>query len=137
MTEQIYKDKVITQTVLADDLLTGTSVGTWQEDYPLREVDFVHIKHGKPITYIWATSILLTTFGFGLNLLAKWYSQTNNEISQITNGEWIAFGCGVFFSVILYVIGLMLPNERKKVMNNIESHFKDAPKSRQAVKGVK
>jgi len=111
-------------------VLTDTSVGTWQEDYPLREVDFVHIKHGKPITYIWANSIFLTTFGFGLNLLSKWYS-------QITNGEWIAFGCGLSLSVILYLIGLMLPNERKRVMHDIEKHFKNAPKSRQAVKGVK
>ena len=137
MTEQIYKGKVITQTVIAKDLLTDTSVGTWQEDYPLREVDFVHIKIGKPTTYIWANSILLTTFGFGLNLLAKWYSQTDSNMPKITNGEWIAFGCGVFISASLYFIGLKLPNERKKVMNDIENHFKNAPKSRQAVKGVK
>lgn len=133
MTEQRYKGKVITKTVMVSNMLTGTSVGTWQEDYPLREVDFVHIKNGKPITYIWANSILLATFGFGLNLLAKWYSQTD----KITKGEWIAFDFGVGISVILYIIGVCLPNERKKVMNDIENHFKNAPKSRQAVKGVK
>jgi hypothetical protein len=137
MTEQIYKDKVITQTVIAEDLLTGTSVGTWQEDYPLREVDFVHIKNGKPITYIWANSILLTSFGFGLNLLAKSFPQTDSNITPVTKGEWIAFGCGIAISVILYIIGCMLPNERKKVMNDIEDHFKNAPKSRQAMKGAK
>ena len=137
MTEQIYKDKVITQTVIAENLLTDTSVGTWQEDYPLREVDFVHIKNGKPVTYIWANSVLLTTFGFGLNLLAKWFPQTDSNIPQITNGEWIAFGCGIGISGILCIVGLMLPNERKKVMNDIKSHFKSAPKSRQAVKRVK
>lgn len=136
MTEQIYKNKVITQTVIAENLLTDTSVGTWQEDYPLREVDFVHIKNGKPVTYIWANSVLLTTFGFGLNLLSKWFPQTDSNIPQITNGEWIAFGCGIGISGILYIVGLMLPNERKKVMNDIKSHFKNAPKSRQAVKGV-
>jgi len=137
MTEQIYKDKVITQTIIAENLLTGTSVGTWQEDYPLREVDFVHIKNGKPITYIWANSVLLTTFGFGLNLLAKWFPRTNDNIAQITNGEWIAFGGGIAASIILYIIGRLLPNERKTVMNDIDSHFKNAPKSRQAVKGAK
>lgn len=137
MTEQIYKDKAITQTVIADNILSDTSVGTWQEDYPLREVDFVHIKHGKPITYIWANSVFLTTFGFGLNLLAKWFAQADSNISQITNGEWIAFGCGAAISLVLYIVGLMLPNERTKVMNDIEIHFKLAPKSRQAVKGAK
>lgn len=137
MAEQIYKNKVITQTVIAENLLTDTSVGTWQEDYPLREVDFVHIKNGKPITYIWANSILLTTFGFGLNLLAKWLSPTNDNVTQITNGEWIAFGCGVAAATILYIIGCLAPNERKTVMNDIENHFKNAPKSRQAVKGAK
>jgi hypothetical protein len=137
MTEKIYEDKVITHTVIADDVLTGASVGTWQEDYPLREVDFVHIKHGKPITYLWANSIFLTTFGFGLNLLAKWFSQSDSSASRITKGEWIAFGCGLLLSVIFYLIGLMMPNERKRVMNDIEKFFKNAPKSRQAVKGAK
>jgi hypothetical protein len=40
-------------------------------------------------------------------------------------------------SVIFYLIGLMMPNERKRVMNDIEKFFKNAPKSRQAVKGAK
>ena len=138
MTEQIYKDKVIERTVLVKGGLTDTSIGTWQADYPLREVEYVHIRNNvKSKTYACASAVFLTTFGFGLNMLAKWYSQTDDTCSQITKGEWIVIGCGLFISVVLYLIGIRLPNERKKVMNDIDSHFKSAPKSRQAVKGVK
>lgn len=137
MADKEYKGQLITGTVEAVGSLTGTSIGTWQEDYLLREVEFVHIKRGKSVTFLWANSFLLTTFGFGINLLAKWFSSSDNTISPISKGEWIAFGCGAVFALILYIIGYFIPNERKKVMNDIESHFKNGPKMRQAVESNK
>lgn len=90
MTDRIIENQEITETQVVPDLLTGSDIGTWQAEYLLREVEFERIKHGKPITYNWANSIALTTFGFGLNLLAKGYS----EWSLILKGEWIALGTG-------------------------------------------
>jgi hypothetical protein len=131
------ENQQITETIPVHGLLSGTSVGTWQEDYPLTALDFEHIKNGKPVTFNWANSILLTTVGFGLNLLGKGASQLAGVQQQIYIGEWIAFGCGIAATVILYLIGVALPNDRKRVMKEIQSHFKNAPKQRQVVKGEK
>jgi hypothetical protein len=128
MNTRVINNTEITETQLFPDLLTGTDIGTWQADYQLREVEFVHIKHGKPITYNWANSIALTSFGFGLNLLSKGYT----NITSINKGEWSALGLGVSISIILYLIGLILPDNRKKVMSNINKHFENAPTRRQA-----
>ncbi|ABX51417.1 hypothetical protein Sbal625DRAFT_0804 [Shewanella baltica OS625] len=131
MTERIIENQVITETQVIPDLLTGSDIGTWQAEYLLREVEFERIKHGKPITYNWANSIALTSFGFGLSLLAKGYSSA----SLITKGEWVALAFGIGISVVLYLIGIFLPDNRKKVMKKIESHFETAPTQRQILRG--
>jgi hypothetical protein len=131
MTERIIKDQEITETQVVPDLLTGSDIGTWQAEYLLREVEFERIKHGKPATYNWANSLALTAFGFGLSLLAKGYS----DALLITKGEWIALAVGVGFSGILYVIGIYIPDNRKRVMKQIESHFENAPTQRQILRG--
>jgi hypothetical protein len=128
MTKNIVQGQQITETQIVPDLLTGTDIGTWQAEYLLREVEFERIRYGKPVTFIWANSITLTTVGFGLNLLAKGYS----NIKNIGQGEWVALCAGSAFAVLLYLIGFLLPNNRKKVMKKIEKHFKDAPTKRQA-----
>ncbi|KZZ50428.1 hypothetical protein A3759_17015 [Thalassolituus sp. HI0120] len=131
MTERIIENQEITETQVVPDLLTGSDIGTWQAEYLLREVEFERIKHGKPITYNWANSIALTSFGFGLSLLAKGYS----DASLITKGEWVALAFGVGISVTLYLVGIFLPDNRKKVMKKIESHFETAPTQRQILRG--
>lgn len=131
MTERIIENQEITETQVIPDLLTGSDIGTWQAEYLLREVEFERIKHGKPITYNWANSIALTSFGFGLSLLAKGYSNA----SLITKGEWVALAFGIGISVVLYLIGIFLPDNRKKVMKKIESHFETAPTQRQILRG--
>ena len=37
----VYKDQVITQTVMTEDLFTGVSIGTFQENFQLCEADFL------------------------------------------------------------------------------------------------
>jgi hypothetical protein len=129
------ENQQITETIPVHGLLSDAHIGTWQADYPLTGLDFEHIKNGKPVTLNWASSILLTTIGFGLNLIAKSASQLAGIQQQIYIGEWVALGIGCAVSVILYLIGLALPNDRKKVMKDIETHFKNAPRHRQVVKG--
>ncbi|MGO4894749.1 hypothetical protein [Flavobacterium sp. W21_SRS_FM6] len=127
MTARIIENQEVTETQNFPDLFTDVEVGTWQAEYVLREVEFERLKNGKPITYNWANSIGLTSFGFALNLLAKGYS----DHTIILKGEWIALGLGVSVSVVLYVVGTMLPDNRKKVMKDIESHFENATKKKQ------
>ncbi|OAN13330.1 hypothetical protein A3K86_16900 [Photobacterium jeanii] len=125
------KDSKITSTQMVDSLLTGGDIGTWQADYLLREVEFERLKNGKPVTYNWANSIGLTTFGFALNLFGKGYS----NYTVISKGEWIAFGGGIAVTVTLYLIGLCLKDSRKMVMEKIEQHFENAPTQKRMMGG--
>jgi hypothetical protein len=130
MNENINNQE-IGQTVVVPGLLTGASVGTWQADYPLTGRDYEHLRHGKPITYNWANSILLTSIGIGLTLLGKYISQQTNPDIIIYKGEWIALCIGIAVAIILYIIGLFLPNDRKKIMKKLKEHFDNSPKKRQ------
>ncbi|WP_067609834.1 hypothetical protein [Marinobacter sp. UBA4489] len=131
MAEKIIRDRELSDTQLVPDLLTGTDIGTWQAEYLLREVEFERLKNGKPVTYNWANSIALATFGFCLNLGAKGYS----DVARISTGEWVALASGFGIAAVLYLVGLALPDRRKEVMKNIENHFKKAPTKRQIFKG--
>lgn len=134
MTNRV-ENQQITETIQVHGLLSGANIGTWQADYPLTAIDFEHIKNGKPVTFNWANSILLATVGFGLNLIGKGASQVVGMQQPIYVGEWIALGVGVVVAIVLYGIGLVLPNERKRVMREIQNHFKNSPKQRQVVSG--
>ncbi len=100
MNNRVIDNRELTETQLFPNLLTGTDIGTWQADYQLREVEFERIKNGKPITYNWANSIALTSFGFALNLLSKGYA----DILTISKGEWVALAFGVVITIVLYGI---------------------------------
>ncbi|MFT6908614.1 MAG: hypothetical protein ACJAS1_005317 [Oleiphilaceae bacterium] len=131
----VIANQEITETISVHGLLSGASIGTWQEDYPLTALDYEHVKNGKPITFNWANSILLATIGFSLNIVGKAASQVAGVEQQILIGEWAALGVGFSVSIVLYLIGLALPNDRRRVMKEIQEHFKKAPKQRQLVKG--
>ena len=133
MNENI-SNQVILQTVQVANLLSGTSIGTWQEDYPLTGRDYEHLKNGKPITFDWANSIFLTSIGIGLTLIGKYISGQTDPTVVIYKGEWLALAVGLIISIILYVIGLLLPNDRKKIMNKLKEHFDNSPKKRQLLK---
>ena len=125
----------INQTMVVPGLLSGASVGTWQEDYPLTGRDYEHLRNGKPITYNWANSIMLTTFGLGLSILGKFLSKQADKTITIYEGEWIALLVGFFIAIVLYLIGLCLPNDRKSIMKSLKAHFDNSPKQRQMVQG--
>ncbi|GAB3370046.1 hypothetical protein NCG89_09220 [Spongiibacter taiwanensis] len=124
----------IDQPVIVSGLISGMSIGTWQEDYHLTGRDYEHLKNGKPVTFNWANSILLTSIGIGLTLLGKYISQQTNPSVVIYKGEWIGLGIGIAISIILYVIGLCLPDDRKKLMRKLKDHFDNSPKMRQMMK---
>lgn len=133
MNESINNQE-IHQTIQVPGSFSGASIGTWQADYPLTGRDYEHLKNGKPVTFNWANSILLTSIGIGLTLLAKYISQQSDSSVLIYKGEWIALSIGVMAAVILYIIGLCLPNDRKKIMKNLQTHFDNSPKKRQLVR---
>ena len=132
MTSGIANQK-INRTVIVPNLLSGTNIGTWQADYPLTGRDYEHLRNGKPITLNWANSIFLASIGIGLTLMGKFISQYKGSTVVIYHGEWTALACGLTISNILYLIGLLLPNDRKLIMKQLKNHFDSSPKKRHMV----
>ena len=130
------ENQQITETILVQGLLTGAAIGTWQADYPLTGRDYEHLKNGKPITFNWANSILLTSVGIALTILGKYISQKTDQSVVIYKGEWIALGVGILISVALYLVGLLIPNDRKRLMKKLKEHFDNSPKKRQLLKAM-
>lgn len=135
MTNRI-ENQQITETVPVHGLVSGAQMGTWQADYQLTALDFEHLKNGKPITFAWAQSLFLATLGFSLSIAGKGAAANFFGAQQeILVGEYITLCIGFAISVVLYVIGLFFPNEKKRVMTEIKNHFKNAPRHRQLVQG--
>lgn len=132
----VFENKVITQTVVVSDALTDASVATLQADYSLTAVEFEHIKHGRHFFYTLAHGLLLITIGYAINLVAKASSIVFGVVQQIYIGEWIALSVGAFFTCLFFVLSFLVSSDHKKVMKDIKVHFKNSPKRKQLVRGI-
>jgi hypothetical protein len=138
MTEGIYENQVITQTLVTqENLLTGVSIGTFQEDFQLCEADFLRLKsEGSPMA-TWSLNILFASIGYGMSILPKWISEISGKAEKVTQSEWAVLALGIAVSAALFAINKFIPNEKKELLNRMAQHFKSAPKTRQFVRGQK
>lgn len=135
MTQGVYENKVITQTVMADNLFTGLSIGTFQEDFQLCEADFLRLRNERTPLSNWSLNILFATIGYGISILPKWISDLAGKPEKVSLSEWAALVAGLAVSLALYLIGKLFPNEKKQLLGRMAQHFKCAPKTRQFVRG--
>lgn len=137
MAEGTYENQVITQTLPTGNLLTGVSIGTFQEDFQLCEADFLRLKNdGTPLSS-WSTNILFAAIGYGISILPKWFSEMAGKPEKVSQAEWIALAASLAVSLLLFLIGKLMPNEKKDLLSRMSQHFKSAPKSRQFVREPK
>jgi hypothetical protein len=137
MLKTIYKNEIITSTLATPDWLSGAIIGTFQEDYSLCSDDYRKLKTSKPVTLGLASGMFLLTLGYGISLFPKLLDKLTGKPVEFATSEWVTFLAGICLSIILYVIGFALPNDRKAVMKKIENHFKQAPKFRQIIREKK
>jgi hypothetical protein len=133
--EQIVEGRRFTQTFSMNTDTTEPAISSLQADFGLCEVDFLHLKNGQPKTVIWAYSVLLTGVGLGISIMGKY-------VDRILNGtttpipKWEIYGsiAAIVIAALLCLLGLILPNEKKKVMKDIETHFKNSPRTKHIVR---
>lgn len=130
-----YENEVITQTVVATGMLTGVSIGTIQEDFHLNEADFLRLKNESSSFTSWALMLLSGTVGYAISIFPKWLSELAGKPEKVTASEWAALFIAIAITIILYFIGKCMPSDRSKLIEKMTQHFKDAPKSRQIIKG--
>lgn len=137
MTKTKYEGEVITETVVASDMLSGMTIGTLQEDFSLSEADFLRLKNESSSVSGWALNISFAVIGWAISILPKWISEFSGNQEQVSKSEWIVLVIGVVIVLGLKGIAGFIPNEKTQLMKRMEKHFKEAPKSRQIFRGEK
>ena len=116
---------------LGEDIKTEATISSTQDDFPLCEADFLRLKNGKAKGLDIAITFFLTSLGslilFGAKYLASIF---DNKPFVFESWEWIAPLIAAAISIIIYIFSSLLPNDRKRVWNAIEGHFKKSPRVR-------
>lgn len=129
-----FEDEHLTDTVFVQHLLTGVAIGTFQADYPLCEVDFLHIQRNDSSLSAWAFNAVFATGGYLLSIGPKWFGQLAGKPEHVSAAEWTVLAIAVAITILLYALSPFVPSQKKKTMKKISKHFRDAPKSRQAIR---
>jgi hypothetical protein len=131
-----HADQIFTKTFSVDEnISTEPAIHISQEAFPLCEADFLRIKKGESLPMNWAKGILLTSIGLLLSVAAKFFQSKLTGVSlNMEMWEWGAPVLGLILSLLLYVIALIVPNERKQVMKDIQNHFSEAPRRRHLIR---
>lgn len=137
MSDGVYRNQVITHTVVTENLFTGVSIGTFQEDFQLCEADFLRLKNeGTPLN-TWSMNILFASIGYGMSILPKWISEITGKAEKVSQSEWAALAGCLSISLVLFLASKLCSNEKKDLLNRMAKHFKSAPKTRQFIRGQK
>lgn len=137
MSDGVYENQVITQTVMAENLFTGVSIGTFQEDFQLCEADFIRLRNEGTALTTWSLNILYASVGYGMSILPKWISEIAGQGEKVSQSEWTALAACLAVSLVLFLVSRFTPNEKKELLKRMDQHFKSAPKTRQFIRGQK
>lgn len=127
----------IEQPVVVADVMNGQTIAMLQAVYPLSEADFVRLKGGAPVTAAAAVMILSGVVGYAIGLGPKLESLITSDQPLMSNGELKTIAGWSAISLVIYLIGFCLPNERTSVMKKLSNHFKAAKASTHIVGGGK
>lgn len=135
MTKTTYENEIITETVVASNLLSGMSIGTIQADFLLNEADFIRLKSQESQITTWALNILFAGIGYGLSILPKFINSLAGKGDVVSLSEWAVLIICIVVSGSLFIAGRFLPTEKSALLKKMEAHFKSAPKSQQIIRG--
>jgi hypothetical protein len=132
-----YTNENITEPLQTNDIFSdGYLFATVQADYSLSATDYMMLKNGWVSLYAWSLNIFLATFGYAMSVMPKFLSgEMAYKLEALSKGEWNTLGAGSALALLIFAVGFFMPNEKKQVMRAIDKHFKNAPKSRQQVRG--
>ena len=83
MPDGVYENQVITHTVMAANVFTGVSIGTFQEDFQLCEADFLRLRNEETALTTWSLNILFASIGYGMSILPKWISEIAGKTEKV------------------------------------------------------
>jgi len=98
-------------------------VKTEASPFLLHEGDFLRLTKLHSFISIWAHGLFAGTVVFLVTLAARFIDHRYFQGSAITSFEWITLAILVAFVVILELLHLCLPTEKKKAIKKIRKHF--------------
>jgi hypothetical protein len=117
------------ETVVDSSVAGQETVNMTQGVFPLTEADYLRLR--SPVS-LWtgaAAAIFLASFGLVLGPVGKWLQQKASNVPMtIDPWEWYAPLVGVVASGVLWLIGALMPNERRELMKRMKAFFATAPK---------
>lgn len=117
---------------VAEKVTIEPSLHISQEAFLLCEADFLRIKFGGSRTDGWASrfviAAVLTLFSPAAKQIQLSFLGTTSL--SIEAWEWIPPFAGFGIAILLLLLGKFLPNEKERVMKDVEAHFSDAPRQR-------
>ena len=106
------------------NVTTSPLIEVSQEPYLLDKADYHVLKAEERPLKTLANDALFLCIGFGITLLAKYI-----QSSEIQRWEWVTLFIAVGVTLLLFIVGMCLPNEKRRLLGEIKKHFADKPKS--------
>lgn len=122
-----YVSQEISKTIKFDKgIVSGGNLESLQAVYPLKEADFLRLRMKDSKLKTLSGYILGGVIGYVLNIFKNIVDYfVHKNVSAVQNAEWVTIVAGLLISLVLYLCGEYLPNERSKIMKAIEKYFSD------------
>jgi hypothetical protein len=134
MTER-HEGTEVRQPFVVSNLLNGQTVATLQAAFPLTEADFLRLKGGPPATSATAALLFSGGVGYAISLGPKIEATFLGGSEQLSAGEIRTMLAVTAISILLYLAGLLMPNDKRRMLKRIEAHFRDSAPSTHIVGG--
>lgn len=125
--------QTVNETITMEAPLSGQTVVSYQATYYLDEAEFLHLQSSGSRTMLAAGATGSATVGFLVGLLPKIKFEGGiPNFDAIQLGERNTLAIMLVVSVLIYVIGLVMPSERRRVTREIRKYFNDYRSRRRA-----
>ena len=125
--KKVVKDESFNNTIqLRDDT---QKILISKEPYLLDETEYVILTKTRSNLSFWAYGIFMCAGGLFLNVAGKYFdSLLSNQAADIKNWELWVIVIALVTGIILKGISILFPGDRKKILKDIDQHFKTAQK---------
>ncbi|WMW65737.1 hypothetical protein [Nitratidesulfovibrio liaohensis] len=118
--------------VYPSNVRTRSMLCSVQEDYALCEADFVRLKNGKSSCSDFAINTLISGVGAVILVGAKLFMKiVDGQDIKIEKYEIYVVLMIAAVSLVLFLIGQILPSEKSRVLKDMERHFCKATRTRE------
>lgn len=130
--------QTIDHTYMLDvDVVGEPMLASLQCDFSLCEADFLRLKGRYSKWLEAAIAVLLLSVGYAISIAAKYInSMLFGGTPTVERWEYFALAIGLAAALILFICARCLPNEKQKLLREMEQHFRKYPRQRRVMRRV-